>query len=114
MQKISSQCEGQKHKVENVSLQECVDWCLETAQAVHKQRGGLLNPSICLMSRLREFLGVHLPDDAHLRASGRVFISITDSSNRKNIIVSEYDSKEDLIEVRFCIKTLHFRRMIHI
>ena len=52
------------------------------------------------MSKLRDFLGAHLPDDAHLRATGRVFISITDTSNNKNMIVSEYDSKEDLIEVR--------------
>lgn len=41
-----------------------------------------------------------LPENAHEIASGRLHISLTRVSDFKNIIVSEYTSKEDLIEVR--------------
>ncbi len=80
-------------------VQECVDWCLKSAENVHNHKGGLLNPTVCLMSDLKIFLETHLPEDAHVTASGRVFISVTENSSKKNMIISEYDTKEDLIEV---------------
>ncbi len=77
-----------------------MDLCLETAEMVHKRRGGLFNPSLCLMSKLTDFLREQVPDDAHLVASGRVFLSVTDKASNENVIVCEYESKEDLISVR--------------
>eukprot|EP01094_Clydonella_sp_ATCC50884_P020870 TRINITY_DN4439_c0_g1_i2.p1 TRINITY_DN4439_c0_g1~~TRINITY_DN4439_c0_g1_i2.p1 ORF type:complete len:320 (-),score=71.46 TRINITY_DN4439_c0_g1_i2:355-1173(-) len=40
-----------------------------------------------------------LPDDAHVRCSGRVFISITlmGLAGPQNVIISEFESKEDLV-----------------
>lgn len=42
-----------------------------------------------------------LPDDAHKRVSGRLHISVTRVSDGKNVILSQFDSKEDLIQVNF-------------
>jgi hypothetical protein len=42
-----------------------------------------------------------LPDDAHERVSGRLHISLTRVYDGKNVIVSEFSSKEDLLQVRF-------------
>lgn len=42
-----------------------------------------------------------LPDDAHERVSGKLHISLTRVYDGKNVIVSEFSSKEDLLQVRF-------------
>lgn len=40
-----------------------------------------------------------LPDDAHIRANGRLFISVTRLSDGKNVLINQYQSKDDLIKV---------------
>lgn len=40
-----------------------------------------------------------LPEDAHIRVSGKVHISLTRVYDRQNVIVSQFDSREELIEV---------------
>ena len=40
-----------------------------------------------------------LPEDAHIKASGQLHISLTRVSDGKNVVVNQYDSKEDLIRV---------------
>uniref|UniRef100_A0A3P8SV79 PNPLA domain-containing protein n=1 Tax=Amphiprion percula TaxID=161767 RepID=A0A3P8SV79_AMPPE len=42
-----------------------------------------------------------LPEDAHVRASGRLCVSLTRVPDGKNLIVSEFSSRNDLIEVYF-------------
>ena len=41
-----------------------------------------------------------LPEDAHKRVNGRLHISVTRCSDNKNVILTQFDSKEDLIQVR--------------
>lgn len=40
-----------------------------------------------------------LPEDAHIRCSGRLHISLTRYDDGKNVTISDFSSKEDLIEV---------------
>lgn len=49
-----------------------------------------------------------LPDDAHIRVSGKLHISLTRVYDGKNVIVSQFNSKEDLLQVSFTftLKTL--------
>lgn len=60
---------------------------------------GAAHPSFNLLKIVRNFLRRDLPDDAHLLASGRLYVSLTRVSDGKNVLVSEFDSKEDLIQV---------------
>lgn len=39
-----------------------------------------------------------LPDDAHIRVSGKLHISLTRVYDGKNVIVSQFDSREDLMQ----------------
>uniref|UniRef100_A0A8D3BA87 PNPLA domain-containing protein n=1 Tax=Scophthalmus maximus TaxID=52904 RepID=A0A8D3BA87_SCOMX len=48
---------------------------------------------------LTESLLETLPEDAHLRASGKLCVSLTRLADGKNILVSEFDSREELIQV---------------
>jgi len=47
---------------------------------------------------LRRFLDEILPDDIHVRATGRVCIGITSLDPYESMEISDWDSKEDLIE----------------
>uniref|UniRef100_A0A672Z0D0 PNPLA domain-containing protein n=1 Tax=Sphaeramia orbicularis TaxID=375764 RepID=A0A672Z0D0_9TELE len=42
---------------------------------------------------------VHLPEDAHIRATGKLGVSLTRVADGKNVLVSEFDSKDELIQV---------------
>lgn len=38
-----------------------------------------------------------MPDDAHIRVSGKLHISLTRICDGKNVIVSQFESKQDLL-----------------
>lgn len=42
-----------------------------------------------------------LPEDAHIRCSGRLHLSLTRYDDGKNVTISNFSSKEDLIQVFF-------------
>jgi hypothetical protein len=41
-----------------------------------------------------------LPDDAHLRVNGKLHISLTRVYDGRNVMVSQFGSREDLVQVR--------------
>ncbi|KAL4005412.1 hypothetical protein ACER0C_005125 [Sarotherodon galilaeus] len=68
--------------------------------AAHKL--GPLHPSFKLLQRVQDTLLKHLPEDAHVRASGKLSVSLTRVSDVKNVLVSEFDSREELIQALIC------------
>ena len=60
---------------------------------------GALSPEFQPMKYIREGLDLFLPYDAHKRASGKLHISLTRLRDRKNIIVNQFDTREELIQV---------------
>ena len=73
---------------------------LKTATEARKTFMGPFSPTFNIEKLLREGLLSVLPDDAHLRVSGRLFISVTRVSDGKNILLSQFDTREELIKVR--------------
>lgn len=59
---------------------------------------GPFSPSFNVQHFLLESLMKFLPDDAHIRVSGKLHISLTRVYDGKNVIVSQYNSKEDLLQ----------------
>lgn len=59
---------------------------------------GPLDPRFNLHKCLEEVLRNHLPDDAHERASGRLFISLTRIRDKTNVILSQFQYREQLIK----------------
>ena len=58
-----------------------------------------MHPSFNLMKIIRGMLDRTLPDDAHHRATGRLGISLTRVSDGENVLVSQFNSKEELVQV---------------
>lgn len=60
---------------------------------------GPFHPSFDVNKIIYESLVKTLPDDAHIKANGRLFISVTRISDGKNVIINKFKSKEELIKV---------------
>jgi patatin-like phospholipase domain-containing protein 2 len=79
-----------------------VDMAREVLQVVISASDKILgpfNPVFSLNDMLKEGLERVLPADIHIRANNRLHISISKAANRQNIIVSEFESREELINV---------------
>ncbi|XP_063851990.1 patatin-like phospholipase domain-containing protein 2 isoform X5 [Scylla paramamosain] len=72
---------------------------LKTATEARKHTLGPFSPTFNVEKLLREGLLSVLPDDAHRIVSGKLFISVTRVSDGKNILLSQFDTREELIQV---------------
>ncbi|XP_041651793.1 patatin-like phospholipase domain-containing protein 2 isoform X2 [Cheilinus undulatus] len=75
---------------------------LTTAKKARKHTLGVFHPTFSLLQTAKDFLQQKLPEDAHLKSSGRLCVSLTRISDRKNVLVSEFESREELIQVLAC------------
>ncbi|XP_051560609.1 patatin-like phospholipase domain-containing protein 4 isoform X1 [Myxocyprinus asiaticus] len=80
-------------------LQHCKEFTYRFARNVRRQRFGAVTPGYDFMLELREGIEEILPPNAHQLANERVHVSVTHSKTLKNTIVSNFTSREDLIQV---------------
>ena len=78
---------------------EATSWTLAVATKARSKTLGPFNPTFNIVKMVRDGFMQTLPDDAHVIASGRLHISLTELPSRKNVIVNQFDSKEDLVQV---------------
>uniref|UniRef100_A0A3Q3T172 PNPLA domain-containing protein n=1 Tax=Mastacembelus armatus TaxID=205130 RepID=A0A3Q3T172_9TELE len=83
------------------TYQFCVE-VLTMAKEARKHTLSVFHPSFSLLRIVRDSLLEKLPEDAHRRASGKLCVSLTRLADGKNILVSEFDSREELIQVLMC------------
>nr|XP_053627136.1 patanin-like phospholipase domain-containing protein atgl-1 isoform X9 [Cherax quadricarinatus] len=72
---------------------------LKTATEARRRTLGPFSPTFNIEKLLKEGLLNVLPDDAHKIVSGKLFISVTRVSDGKNILLSQFDSREELIQI---------------
>ena len=63
---------------------------------------GPFSPSFDIQTCILEGMRNNLPEDAHLRVNGKLHISLTRVYDGKSIIVSQFNSREDLIQALLC------------
>ncbi|XP_068573158.1 patatin-like phospholipase domain containing 3 [Cebidichthys violaceus] len=83
-------------------ITKCCEDVLEVAKEARKRNLGPLHPTFNLVKVIRSGLDRDLPSDAHVRASGRLCVSLTRVSDGENVLVSEFGSKEELIQALIC------------
>ena len=79
--------------------------CQHTMDVVAKARSGILgplSPGFKLNEILLKNLTEKLPMDAHLKTSGKLFVSLTRVYDCKNVIISDFATREELINVLLC------------
>lgn len=72
---------------------------IEVSKEARKRFLGPLHPSFNLVKTIRGCLLKTLPADCHEHASGRLGISLTRVSDGENVIITHFNSKEELIQV---------------
>ncbi|KAM4573897.1 patatin-like phospholipase domain-containing protein 2 [Odontesthes bonariensis] len=85
-----------------IPLDKCCANLMYMAKEARKHRLGPLHPACNLLQLVQESMLEMLPEDAHIRASGKLCVSMTKVSDGKNILVSQFDSREELIQALLC------------
>ncbi|XP_037013457.2 patatin-like phospholipase domain-containing protein 4 isoform X1 [Artibeus jamaicensis] len=80
-------------------IEECNEFIYQLAEEIRRQSLGAATPGYDFMARLRSGIESILPPDAHELAQHRLHVSITNTRTRKNLLVSSFSSREDLIQV---------------
>uniref|UniRef100_A0A4W4H1H5 PNPLA domain-containing protein n=1 Tax=Electrophorus electricus TaxID=8005 RepID=A0A4W4H1H5_ELEEL len=78
---------------------KCCKHLTELATEARKGMLGSMHPSFNLLKLTRDLMDRELPDNTHLLASGRLCVSLTRISDGENVLVSDFASKNDLIQV---------------
>lgn len=84
----------------NTVLKEVIDMLAD----FRRRPLGVFDRTNQLVDILPKLLDRLFPDDAHKQCSGRLFICMTRWKDKKKVIVSEFETKKDLIDVS-CAKT---------
>lgn len=90
------------HICGNLQLAYATTDILRVAIEARARTLGPFHPSFDINAIVREALEKGLPDDVHLRANGKLHVSLTRVYDGENVIISEYNSKEDVIQVLLC------------
>ncbi|XP_053742328.1 patatin-like phospholipase domain-containing protein 2 [Synchiropus splendidus] len=85
-----------------ISLEKCCGDLMFMAREARRHKLGPLHPTYKLMQIVQDSILKSLPDDAHVRVSGKLCVSLTRVSDGKNVLVSEFENREDLIQALIC------------
>ncbi|XP_077371433.1 patatin-like phospholipase domain-containing protein 4 [Festucalex cinctus] len=75
---------------------------LHFAKAMQAFTLGPFNPSVDILDWLKYVLHKYIPSDAHLLANGRLAVALTRLEDGKYTLITEYQSKEDVIQTLLC------------
>lgn len=84
------------------STGESTSEVLKVAIQARSRALGPFHPTFDVNKIITDALEKVLPEDCHKRVNGRLHISVTRVSDSKNVILSQFDSKEDLIQAVLC------------
>ncbi|XP_074859862.1 1-acylglycerol-3-phosphate O-acyltransferase Pnpla3-like [Carettochelys insculpta] len=84
------------------SLAEACTDILALAKEARKRSLGPLHPSFNVIKIIRDGLFKILPENTHQLSSGKLCISLTRVSDGKNVLVSNFNSKEEIVQALIC------------
>ncbi|CAJ1056558.1 patatin-like phospholipase domain-containing protein 2 [Xyrichtys novacula] len=88
--------------VTGVCLGEAGASIIDVAKEARKRFLGPMHPSFNLVKIVRHMLRRTLPADCHKQASGRLGISLTRVTDGENVLLSNFNNKEELIQACVC------------
>ena len=83
----------------NMDLESCVQFVMMLAGKARNNLLGPISRGFDPVAIIRKTFMRFLPENAHEAASGKLHISMTRVSDWQNVIVSDYSSKEELVDV---------------
>ncbi|KAI6176419.1 Phospholipase, patatin family [Aphelenchoides bicaudatus] len=92
----------------NVCMSEAIVIMLRTVSKANSKALQTLDPTFDLIGIVREGLDRMLPVNAHELCSGRLFISLTRYRDFKNVVVSQFETRDELIQAILCSSFIPF------
>lgn len=88
--------------VAGVCLGEAGASIIEVAKEARKRVLGPMHPSFNLVKTMQHMLRRTLPADCHHHATGRLGISLTRVTDGENVLVSQFNNKEEVVQACVC------------
>ncbi|KJH45810.1 phospholipase, patatin family [Dictyocaulus viviparus] len=88
--------------VTNVCLSKATSTILKVVSQARSRSLGPLHPEFNLLDLVREEISHQLPPGSYKRCNGRLQISLTRWKDSKNIVISDFNSDEELIDAIIC------------
>ncbi|MBZ3889300.1 Patatin-like phospholipase domain-containing protein 3 [Sciurus carolinensis] len=85
-----------------IPLDRTLQILMDLVRKARSRNLGVLHPSFNMGKCLRDDLQEHLPDNVHQLISGRISISLTRVSDGKNVLVSDFQSKDEVVDALLC------------
>ncbi|XP_004642507.1 patatin-like phospholipase domain-containing protein 3 [Octodon degus] len=85
-----------------VSIDQALQILMDLVRKARARNISTLHPSFNLSRHLREGLQEILPDNVHQLISGKICISLTRVSDGENVLVSDFKSKEEVVDALLC------------
>ena len=89
-------------KIGGVSMGDACEYTLDIVRGATKRMLGPLHPGFRLVTLVRNILTESLPPDTYVKASGKVYISLTSITDGRNVLVTDFSSNEELIDAVVC------------
>lgn len=83
---------------DTISISSCMEHVLSMAKDTRKRALGAFTPGTNILIPMAEYIRKHIPENGHEIVSGRLYVSVTNMTTRKNELVSQFDTREDLIQ----------------
>nr|XP_020738690.1 patatin-like phospholipase domain-containing protein 3 isoform X1 [Odocoileus virginianus texanus] len=85
-----------------IPLEQRLQIQVDLIRSVRSRKFGILHPAFSLSKYIRDCLHRHLPDNIHQLLSGKMVISLTRVSDGENVLVSEFHSKDEVVDALYC------------
>ncbi|XP_039092910.1 1-acylglycerol-3-phosphate O-acyltransferase PNPLA3 [Hyaena hyaena] len=85
-----------------IPLDKVIHILADLVYRARSQNISILHPSFRVSKFIREHLHRNLPDDVHTLISGRMCISLTRVSDGENVLVSDFQSKDEVVDALVC------------
>ena len=83
----------------DLPLEQCLREIIGMTEDIRRRSLGVFDRSNQIVDVLPRKLDVMFPEDAHKRVNGRLFVCMTRLKDLKCVVVNEFESKKDLIDV---------------
>ncbi|XP_068416967.1 1-acylglycerol-3-phosphate O-acyltransferase PNPLA3 [Eschrichtius robustus] len=91
-----------------VPLEQTLQALMDLVRSARSRNIGVLHPAFNLSKHLRDGLQRYLPDNVHQLLSGRIVISLTRVADGENVLVSDFRSKDEVVDALFCSSFVPF------
>ncbi|XP_007453992.1 PREDICTED: patatin-like phospholipase domain-containing protein 3 [Lipotes vexillifer] len=91
-----------------VPLEQTLQALVDLVRSARSRNIGVLHPTFSLSKHLRDGLQRYLPDNVHQLLSGKIVISLTRVADGENVLVSDFRSKDEVVDALFCSSFVPF------